>query len=102
MVIIDFERLRSRLIEAARKKQPSQDVPYSFEKRIMARIAAAGPEDLLSLWGAALWKGAAACAAITALSVALSFWAVSANGDNESDPFEAVVLAGADQLTETW
>jgi hypothetical protein len=99
---MDSERLRSSLIAVARKTRVSEEVPYTFEKRVMARIAGGSPEDVLSLWGAALWKGAAACTVITAVCVALSLWTVSSNGDSETDPFEAVVLAGADQMTETW
>jgi len=99
---MDSERLRSSLIVVARKTRVSEEVPYTFEKRIMARIAAGSPEDVLSLWGAALWKKAATCTIITAICVALSLWTVSSNGDSETDPFEAVVLAGADQMTETW
>ena len=59
-------------------------------------------QDLFSLWGTALWKGAAACAAITALTVALSLWSFHNGADSDDDTLDMVVLAGADQLTETW
>ena len=99
---MDVEKLRTTLISAARKAPPSNDVPYAFEKRVMARLGKPPIEDLFGMWGAALWKGAAACAAITALSVALSVWHFHSGSDSDDDALEMVVLAGADQLTETW
>jgi len=99
---MDLEKLRTSLISAARKVPPASDVPYAFEKRIMANLKPLPVEDLFGIWGAALWKGAAACAAITALSVALSVWHFHSGSDADDDALEMVVLAGADQLTETW
>ena len=96
------ETLRSKLISAARKNAPDERVPYAFEKRVMARLAQRPVEDLFSLWGSALWKGAAACALITAVSVVLSVWTFQSATDTDDDAFETVVLAGADQLTQTW
>jgi hypothetical protein len=95
---MDHEKLRTKLIAAARLDAPAETVPYAFEKRIMARIAAKPVEDVLNQWGAALWKGAAACAAITVVSIFLSVW----NFSDNDQTFETVVLAGADQLTESW
>ena len=97
-----LENLRAKLLAAARSNPPSASVPYAFEKRIMARLAERPIEDLFSLWGNALWKGAVACAAVTAVSVLLRFWTLQPANDADDDSFETVVLAGADQLTETW
>jgi len=100
---MNLENLRTKLIAAARRNPPSESVPYAFEKRIMARLRNQPMEDAWSLWASGLWKGAAACAAITALSIVLSVWALPPLTDpREEAPFETVVLAGADQLTETW
>ena len=100
---MNLENLRTKLIAAARQEPAREDVPYAFEKRIMARLNAPAVEDTWSVWETGLWKGAAACAAITAVSIVLSVWALPALQDNRDDaPFEAVVLAEADQLTESW
>src|ERR1041385_8325737 len=99
---MDLENLRTKLLSAARQTAPDERVPYAFEKRIMARLARKPAEDLFSLWGSALWKGAAACAVITALSVVLSVWNFHSAADSDDDALEMVVLAGADQMTETW
>ena len=104
---MNLENLRTKLIGAARGTLSPDDVPYGFEKRLMARLnrqlSESGTEDAWSLWAKGLWKGAAACAAITATSIVLSIWALPASSDApEETPFEVVVLAGADQLTESW
>ena len=99
---MQLENLRSKLIAAARLDVPADDVPYAFEKRIMARITGQPIEDVWSLWANGLWKGAAACALITAIVVLLSLWASPALADDPPAPFETVVLAGADELTESW
>ena len=99
---MNLENLRAKLLSAARQTAPDERVPYAFEKRIMAHLARKPAEDLFSLWGSALWKGAAACAVITALSVALSVWNFRSTTDTDDDGFETVVLAGADQMTQTW
>jgi hypothetical protein len=99
MSVMNLEHLRTKLISAARHKAVDESVPYLFENRFMARIASKPAEDPWRVWGNALWKGAAACAALTALCIGLTFWT---SDDNSGDPFENVLLAGADQLTDTW
>ena len=91
---MDQEKLRTKLIAAARFDAPADTVPYAFETRITSKPV----QDVLNQWGTALWKGAVACAAITAVSVFLSVW----NFSDNDQTFETVVLAGTDQLTASW
>jgi hypothetical protein len=49
-----------------------------------------------------LWKGAAACAAVTVLSILLSFWNFGPSDETSDQSLESVVLAGADQMTDSW
>ena len=98
---MNLENLRTKLISAARNQTADESVPYLFEKRVMARLASPTMDDPWRLWGNALWKGAAACVALTALSIALTAWSFRGTDDN-GDQFETVLLAGADQLTDTW
>lgn len=65
--------LHEKLIRAARTVRPSDQVPYAFEKRIMARIQGEPLLDSLALWARALWRGAIPCIALTLL---LSVWAI--------------------------
>jgi len=100
---MNLENLRTKLIGAARQNAPPEDVPFAFEKRIMARLKAQPPEDAWAFWGAGLWRGAAACAALSAVSIMLSLWALPATSEpSQEAAFETVLLAGADQLTESW
>jgi hypothetical protein len=100
---MNLENLRTKLIASARSNVPSEGVPYAFEKRVMARLRDRRAEDLWSLWAKGLWKGAVACAAVTALSILVTVWTLPASGDvNDAATFEVVVLAGADELTESW
>jgi len=64
--------LQKKLLAAAKSAAPSDRVPYAFEKRIMARIAALPKPDAWALWGSALWRGAAACVALTLVVGALA------------------------------
>ena len=96
--------LQSKIIAAARALPPGDRVPYAFEKRIMAHLAAAPVPDGWSLWSYALWRAAAPCVAVMLL---LGVWTIFAdNRGGETGPlardFEDVVLASADNLGENW
>jgi len=72
MNLVELER---KLITAARANPPSDRVPYAFEKRIMARLAAGPVVDGWAWWARALWRAAAPCAAIMLLLGAWSWLA---------------------------
>ncbi|MBC8002641.1 MAG: hypothetical protein H7X97_08645 [Opitutaceae bacterium] len=97
-------RLQEKLIAAARQHEPSDAVPYAFEKRIMARIAAHQPVDELALWAGALWRAAASCCLI---AVAIAVWSLPSGSsqDNQdfSQEFETTVFASMDQhIEDSW
>jgi len=94
--------LHSKLINAARAAAPDDRVPYAFEKRIMARLAARPVVDDWALWARALWRAAAPCAAIMLLLGAWSVFAPpgSAPANTTSDlsqQLEQTLLAAVDQ-----
>ena len=96
---MNLAELQKKLIAAARANPPSDVVPYAFEKRIMARLAARPVEDPWLSWGVALWRGAAASVAISILAALL----VSASADKgDSRDLESTVFAAAQDLSETW
>jgi len=70
---MDIRRLYKTLVAAARANPPADAVPYAFEKRIISRLRALGPEDPLKLWSRALWRAAAPCLGIMILLGAWSF-----------------------------
>ena len=97
--------LQTKLIEAARQEPRQDQVPYAFEKRIMARLAGLSPLNDWALWGRPLWRAALSCVAITILC---GIWSMSSapkndNSDSFSQAFERAVFASADQhLEDIW
>ena len=95
MNLADLER---KLIAAARANPPSDRVPYAFEKRILARLAARPIADGWELWGRALLRAAAPCVAIMLLLGAWSFFASGNVPANDlSQDLEQTLLAAVDQ-----
>jgi hypothetical protein len=101
---MDFEQLRQKLITAARARQPSDVVPYAFEKRIMARLTHRALVDPWAAWGSALWRAAAPCVAIMC---AMTIWAVI-SGDLLSSKnslatdLESTIFAPLANWEEAW
>jgi len=100
---MNLDNLHNKLIAAARAAQPSNRVPYAFEKRIMARLASAAQIDLLGVWSNALWRAAVSCVVIMLLSGAWSFWSEHRqNKVNFSQELETAVFASAGSADEVW
>ena len=96
---MNLAELERKLIAAARAHPPGDQVPYAFEKRILALLAVRPVPDGGELWARALWRAAAACAAIMLLLGAWSFFAPrgsSSTGDLSQD-LEQTLLAAVDQ-----
>jgi anti-sigma-K factor RskA len=102
--VMKVEGLFEKLIASARANPPSDAVPYAFEKRVMAHLAAAGVPDWWTLWSGALWRAAAPCVAITVLLSAWTFY--SGNGTPTHEPLgadlENTVLAAIDHPGDVW
>ncbi len=96
---MNLDQLQHTLIASARAHPPADDVPYGFEKRIIARLQCSPMLDAWSLWARGLWRAAAPCVAIMLLLCAWSVL-VPANPPANNDltqEFENTVLAAADQ-----
>jgi hypothetical protein len=94
--------LQTKLIRAARCEPPRDQVPYAFEKRVMARIASAAPLNPWAVWGRPLWRAALSCVAVTLLC---GLWSLAATPRQESSEsfaqdFERTVFASLDQHVE--
>ena len=104
---MNLAELERKLIAAARANPPSERVPYAFEKRIMARLAARPVADDWALWARALWRAAAPCVAIMLL---LGAWSLldpqgSTPASDLSQELENTLLAAVDQdqtTDSTW
>ncbi|MBI3876334.1 MAG: hypothetical protein HY300_10345 [Verrucomicrobia bacterium] len=66
-----MEKLRQKLMAAAKAATPSDRVPYAFEKRIMARLVAPLVVDVWAVWGRWLWRAVAPCMSVM---VVLGAW----------------------------
>ena len=103
--------LERKLMAAAQRHPPGDQVPYAFERRIMARLDGVAPPDSWAEWGRGFWRAAAACVMVTFLLGAWSFsplnhpsgWgaALSASGsENFSQELDRTLLAGLEQGAE--
>jgi hypothetical protein len=96
---MDLAELQKKLVAAARLKQPDEHVPYAFERRIMAQLAARGGADRRVFWVQGLWRAAALCVAVAVLFGVVSLFlpATPDKGNDLSQDFENTLLASADQ-----
>jgi hypothetical protein len=102
---MNLDKLQSKLLAAAREAPPPSDaVPYAFEKRIMARLAALPCHDLAALWNRMLWR-AAVPSVLIMLSAGLWFLFAQDVGSttNLGTELEDAVFAPAyAAIEETW
>ena len=102
--MMNLVELQKKLVAAARLEPGSDRVPHAFERRVMARLRAAGFDDGWSLWAGALWRAALGSVAI---SILLSAWFLfpghgSRTASNLTQIYDSTVLAAADQLVDNW
>ena len=100
---MNLNELNQKLLAAARRNVPSDHVPYAFEKRIMAHLAARPVPDTLALWGQALCRAAFSCAAVMLLVGVSAFYLTTDNasvspaaGTELSQDFQDTLLAAVD------
>jgi len=100
---MNMSELQNKLIAAARAHPPSDRVPYAFEKRILARLAARPALDVWVVWSRALWRGALGCLAVVlVLGAGSLFLPVNGGGANDlSQDFETTMLASVDQDSDS-
>lgn len=96
---MNLAELERKLIAAARANPPGDRVPYAFERRIMARLAAQPAVDHCTLWARALWRAAAPCVVVMLLLGAWSFFTppASSSATDLSQQLEQTLLAAVDQ-----
>ncbi len=98
---MNLDALQQKLLAAARAHPPSDRVPYAFEQRILARLAASAV-DTWTLWGQALWRAAATCLVIMLLSSIWTLWP-RPSSQAQTDfyqQFESAVLAHVDTVDD--
>ena len=98
---MNYETLQTKLISAAKANPPSSQVPYCFEKRVMATLRSQSPVNIWALWAQPLWRAAFSCIAITMLC---GIWSMADLNTSESSDLsqdlESTVYAGLNQHVE--
>ena len=101
---MNMAELQKKLFAAARANPPSDNVPYAFEERIMARLAAKPAFDILATWNRTLWQAAAPCVAVMLLLGAWTRFAQRADSSRETlaADLESSLYLPFDNSAETW
>ena len=101
---MNLNELYKKLIAAERCNPPSDTVPYGFETRIMARLAARPRVDPWALWATALWRAAVPCLVITFLLCAWALVSTSHTGAPETlaNDMDNAVFAALDNPGDVW
>lgn len=97
-----LDNLHRKIITAARAEQPSERVPYAFEKRVMAHLANNGAVDLLGAWSVALWRAAASCVVVSVAACAFVLWFGGHQEPDFSREFDAAVFASVGSANDVW
>jgi tellurite resistance protein TehA-like permease len=102
MKLVDLEK---KLIAVARANPPSDLVPPTFPKRMMALISARPVYDLWAAWARGLWYAAAPCVAVMLLFSGWAFFRVPEQNQGPSidlaQQLDNTLLAAVDQNTDS-
>ena len=96
---MNLEKLQKTILAAARRQTLDDRVPYAFEQRIVALIAARGAADVWAFWTRNLWRAAASCVGVAVVCGATSLFApgTTVSKNDLSQDFEITLLASVDQ-----
>ena len=95
---MNLAALQNKLIATARRLPPDERVPYAFEKRVTALLAARSVLERGTLWTRGLWRAAVSCVAVAVLFGAWAYFeSMPANPGDLSQDFENTLLASVDQ-----
>ncbi len=101
---MNTDDLQRKILAAARALPQSDQVPYAFEKRIMAHLSARAALDVWAVWSRLLWRAAAPCVGIM---LVLSAWTIMSGrlgGPSETlaADFERTVWGPLTSINESW
>jgi len=89
------EILRQKLIASARTTTPSDQVPYAFEKRVMACLRGREVPDAWAAWDTLLWRAVAPCFALM-LMACIGSYVIHPTSDDLGSQLDAVLMADLD------
>jgi len=93
---MNLTELHRKLIAAARATPPNDQVPYAFEKRIMACLEGVKPLDPMGLWSRALGFSAIFCVAVMVVMAVGVRWLPTPVPDSLSQDVEQTLFAAVD------
>lgn len=103
---MNLTNLEKKLLAAAKANPPGDEVPYAFEKRVMAHIRSRPGLDSCGVWAQALWRASAPCVGIMLLLTAWSLFSPNGGqGTNLAQDFDNTVLAAVEpepSADSTW
>jgi hypothetical protein len=88
-------------LNLARSLQTDDRVPYSFEKRIMARLRHSKAADLWTAWSGTMWRAAFSCILIFALTGVAVTFSDTSRAELFASDLERTVLAPVD-VDDSW
>lgn len=98
---LNLSDLNRKLIAAARATPSDNQVPYAFEKRIMALVAGKSAVDPWDIWGRALTRAAACCVVLMLLMAAGSYYLFPrSNQDSLSVEAQKTLFAAVDNSAD--
>jgi len=90
---MNLSELQKKLFASARRNPPQSQVPYAFEKRIMARLSSPPKPSEGLAWSRALWYGAAVCVAVAMLASMLPVQPTEEDDDSFSEGVEQSMVS---------
>jgi len=100
---MNLDELQKKLIANARRQPADERVPYAFEKRVMAHLAARSGVDQWVLLARGLWRAAVSCTLLALVVVVVSLFLPKSTDTSKdlSQDFENTLLASVDQGDST-
>jgi hypothetical protein len=99
---MNANELEAKLLKAARALPAKANVPYAFEKRVMAALRTQPAIDPWALWSRLLWRAAAPCVGIM---LALSAWTVVNSASSQASlaaDLEQNIWGPLTSLNDSW
>jgi hypothetical protein len=96
---MNLSELHRKLISAARANPPGDSVPYTFEKRVLARLSGRPAPDFWGLWAHGLSRAAGLCAVAALLLTAWSYSLPGSSSEPLSQDVQTTLLAAVDNTS---
>lgn len=88
-----IEELERKLVSAARKHPPSQEVPPFFARRVLAHVASSARNSVH--WSLQLWRAALPCVLLAIGAATWAHWNSPEEENDWNEAFERAVLVSA-------